>query len=253
MVMPNQSAQSDRSPTAAGVFATTHWSVVLTAGETGSQQAAEALEKLCRIYWYPLYAYVRRQGHGPHDAEDLTQGFFARLLEKHYLDQVHPERGKFRSFLLAALKHFLADESDKARAQKRGGGHKLLSFDTRIAEEDYCHEPVDQMSAEKIYEHRWATAVLEAAMVQLRAEVTAAGKAEQFEHLRVCVVGDTKPGDYEAVGSTLKMSSGAVAVAVHRLRRRFRDLVREEVAHTVAQPDEIDEEMRHLFAVLSQA
>ena len=226
---------------------------MLTAAETGSQQAAEALEKLCRSYWYPLYAYVRRQGHSPPDAEDLTQSFFARLLQKNYLDQVHPEKGRFRSFLLTALKHFLADESDKARAQKRGGGKKLLSFDTRIAEEVYCQEPVDQMSAEKIYERRWATAVLEAAMVQLRAEVTAAGKAEQFEHLRVCVVGDSKPGDYEAVANTLKMSAGAVAVAVHRLRRRFRDLVREEVAHTVAQPQEIDDEMRHLLAVLSQA
>src|SRR5437870_3310437 len=145
--MVQESEGTQIPPPKAQWFTTTHWSVVLAARQADSPEAAVALEKLCRTYWYPLYAYVRRQGHSPHDAQDLTQGFFARLLEKNYLDAVGREKGKFRSFLLAALKHFLADESDKARAQKRGGGQKLLSFDTRIAEEVYCQEPVDQMSA----------------------------------------------------------------------------------------------------------
>jgi len=232
-------------------FATTHWSVVLAAGQGADAEASAALEQLCRTYWYPLYAYVRREGSSATDAQDLTQEFFARLLEKNYLAQVERQKGKFRSFLLAALRHFLADQRDRARAVKRGGGADCLSLDAQTAEGRYRLEPVDRMDAEKIYERRWAMTLLEQALTRLRDENVAAGKTELFERLRDFVAGESDVSCGEAAAQ-LALTESAVKSALHRLRQRYRELVREEVAHTVADPAEIDTELRYLITVMSQ-
>ena len=246
----------DQESTAASVksewFTATHWSVVLMAGQTSSPQAAEALEKLCRTYWYPLYVYVRRQGHAPHDAQDLTQEFFARLLARNYLGTVGREKGKFRSFLLAALNHFLADELDRAMAAKRGGGKILISLDDADAETRYQADMVSPLAPDKIFEKRWATTLLEQAFAKLREEAAAAGMGKRFERLKIFLEDGTEPGDYAGVGMELGMTANTVAAAVHRLRQRYRELVRSEIANTVAGPDEVKEEMRHLFAALAQ-
>ncbi len=234
----------------AALFATTHWSVVLAAGQEESPRAAEALEKLCRTYWYPLYAYVRREGHSAADAEDLTQEFFARLLARNSLAQVGPQKGKFRSFLLAALRHFLSDQRDRARAMKRGGGTDCVSLDAQSAEDRYRLEPVDRMDAERIYERRWAVTLLEQALRRLRDESVVAGKAELFEHLRGFVAGESDVSCAEAAAQ-LGLTESAVKSVVHRLRERYRELVREEIAHTVADPAEIDAEIRYLITVMS--
>jgi len=234
----------------AAIFATTHWSVVLAAQAAHTPHAAEALEKLCRTYWYPLYAYVRREGSSAADAQDLTQEFFARLLEKNYLSQVERQKGKFRSFLLAALRHFLADQRDRARTVKRGGGADCLSLDAHSAEERYRFEPADRMDAEKIYERRWAMTLLEQALTRLRDENVAAGRAELFERLRDFVAGESDVSCGEAAAQ-LGLTESAVKSVLHRLRQRYRELVREEVAHTVADLAEIDAEIRHLIAVMS--
>ncbi len=233
------------------LFTTTHWSVVLAAGQSESPQAAQALETLCRTYWYPLYAYVRREGYDATDAQDLTQEFFARLLAKNYLAQVERQKGKFRSFLLAALRHFLADQRDRARAVKRGGGADCLSLDAQTAEERYRLEPVDRMDAERIYERRWAMTLIERALTRLRDENVAAGKTELFERLRSFVAGESDVSCGEAA-TRLGLTESAVKSALHRLRQRYRELVREEIAHTVADPAEIDAELRYLIAVMSQ-
>jgi len=232
-------------------FTATHWSVVLTAGQTSAPGAAEALEKLCRTYWYPLYAYVRRKGHSPHDAQDLTQEFFARLLARNYLETVGREKGKFRSFLLAALNHFLADERDRALAAKRGGGKVFLSLDEQDAETRYQADVASPLSPDQIYDKRWATTLLEQAFAKLRQESVAAEKGERFDRLKIFLEDGTEPGDYAALGVELGMAANTVAAAVHRLRQRYRELVRAEIANTVASPDEINEEMRHLFAALA--
>ena len=222
------------------------------AGQTSSPQAAEALEKLCRTYWYPLYAYVRRQGHAAHDAQDLTQEFFSRLLARNYLGTVGPEKGKFRSFLLAALNHFMADERDRAMAAKRGGGRVLLSLNEDDAETRYRADMASPLSPDKIFEKRWATTLLEQAFAKLREESLAADKGRSFDRLKVFLEDGTDPGDYAAVGIELGMAANTVAKAVQRLRERYRELVRAEIAHTVASAQDIQEEMRHLFAALAQ-
>ncbi|MCL4178082.1 MAG: sigma-70 family RNA polymerase sigma factor [Verrucomicrobia bacterium] len=224
---------------------------MLAAGQTDAPQAGEALEKLCRTCWYPLYAYVRREGYGATDAQDLAQEFFARMLAKNYLGQVGPHKGKFRSFLLAALRHFLSDQRDRARAAKRGGGAEVLSLDAQEAEERYRFEPVDRMDAEKIFERRWAMTLLERALTQLRDESVAAGKAEWFERLRDFVAGDREVSCREAAVQ-LGQTESAVKSAVHRLRQRYRELVRDEIAQTVADPAEIEAEIRYLITVLSR-
>lgn len=234
-----------------GVFATTHWSVVLAAGQGTDTRAAAALEQLCRTYWYPLYAYVRREGYCADDAQDLTQEFFARLLARNSLAHVAPQKGKFRSFLLASLRHFLSDQRDRSRAVKRGGGVEVLSLDGQEAEGRYRLEPVERLDGEKIYERRWAMALLEQALNRLREESTAAGKAHLFEHLRSFVAGD---GDVTsgAAATDLGLTESAVKSAVHRLRQRYRALVREEIARTVGDPSEVETEIRYLIAVMSQ-
>jgi len=232
-------------------FTTTHWSLVLSAQDTSSPLAAPALEKLCRAYWYPLYVYVRRQGEDEESAKDLTQGFFARLLEKHYLSQVHPGKGKFRCFLLAALKHFLADERDKARAQKRGGGQTFISLDDSRGEERYRLEPVDNMDAEKLFERRMALTLLEQARARLKEEYLETGKSSLYERLRVFESGDKNGPPYSEVAAELGLTEGGVKAAVFRLRQRYRELVREEVANTVESPEEVDGEIRYLISVIS--
>ncbi len=232
-------------------FTTTHWSVVLSAREHDSPQAAAALEKLCRTYWYPLYAYVRRQGHDEPSAKDLTQEFFFRLLQKNRLDQVQREKGRFRSFLLASLKHFLADEWDKAQAQKRGGGQPLLSLDDDTAEDRYQIEPADNLTPDKLFEQRWALTLLDQAKTRLKEEYAQAGKADFYERLRVFEAADPDAPTYAQVAAEFGLTESAVKSAAHRLRQRYGELVREEVAHTVERPEEVDSEIRYLISVIS--
>ncbi len=239
------------TPDSRAWFVTTRWSVVLAAREKDSPQSAAALETLCRSYWYPLYAYVRRQGHSPHDAQDLTQEFFARLLQKEYLQAVAREKGKFRTFLLVALKRFLANEWDRARAEKRGGGQAPLSFDAGQAETRYQVEPAATVPAETIYDRRWALTLLEQAMTRLRQEFADAGKAAEFEQLKLCLAADKGSIPYAEMAAKLGLTEGALRVAIHRLRRRFREVFREEIAHTVSRPEEIEGEVRYLLTVLA--
>lgn len=242
-------AETDQpaSGAAATQFTATHWSVVLAARDGTSTQAAGALEKLCCTYWYPLYAFVRRKGRSAHDAQDLTQGFFAHLLQRSFLENVGPLKGKFRSFLLAALNHFLSDEWDKARAAKRGGGQTFISLDDHDAEELYLAEPDSTTTAEKIFEQRWALALLAQAFARLSEEFAAAGKTREFDHLKVFLSTPTSDGAYDAVAAELEMAVATVAVKVHRLRQRYGELIRAEIADTVASPADIEEEMTHLF------
>jgi RNA polymerase sigma factor (sigma-70 family) len=249
--MATSQDESKTLPQAAGQFATTHWSVVLAAGHKSSPRAQEALATLCQTYWYPLYAFVRRQGCNPHDAQDLTQEFFARFIEKNFLDDVHRDRGRFRSFLLAALKHFLANEWDRAQAAKRGGGRACISLDDHDAERRYALEPKDEMSADRIYERRWAMTLLECVLAGLKQEFSDAGKAAQFELLKGTLSSGRGAVTYAEIAARLKSSEEAVKVAVHRLRKRYRELLRAEIAQTVASPEEVEDEIRHLFAVLA--
>jgi len=235
-----------------GAFVTTQWSVVLAAGRSDTPRAQAALARLCQAYWYPLYAYVRRCGYQAPDAQDLTQEFFARLLAQNWLAQADQERGRFRTFLLAALSHFLANEWDKARAQKRGGAVQLVPLQLDSAETRYGQEPADPLTPEQCFERRWALALLDEVLNALRTEHAAAGTEEMFDALKPCLVGDRQAQPYAALAANLGMTEGAVKVAVHRLRQRYRQLLREEIANTVANPGEVDEEMHHLFAVLAR-
>ncbi len=251
--MPNANPEADpvSANASPGVFPTTHWSVVLLAGQADSPQAADALEKLCRTYWYPLYVYVRRQGNSPEDAQDLTQDFFSRLLEKNYFAKADRDRGKFRTFLLGSLKNFLVNEWKRAGRLKRGGDLTFLSFDAKETEERYAGEPSDETNPANAYERQWAVALIEQVFSMLRGEYAAADKAQLFEALKVCVWGETSPAPYAEIGQQLNLTEGTVKVAVHRLRQRFRELLRAEVAHTVARPEDIDGELRHLIAIVS--
>ena len=240
------------SANGAARFEPTRWSMVVAAGAAGTAdepRAHRALEHLCTAYWYPLYAFVRRQGHSPHDAQDLTQEFFARLLARNFLGDADPTKGRFRSFLLGALKHFLSDEWDRARAQKRGGGVPPISLDAASAETRYQLEPADESSAEKIYERRWALALLDLVLKRLRDEFTRDGKEYVFDELKSALTGGKI--SYTELATRLDMQAGAVRTAVHRLRGRYRDLLRAEIAETVANPFEVYAEMQHLFAALS--
>lgn len=220
------------------------------AGHDSSPDAHEALEKLCRTYWYPLYAYIRRKGLGEHEAQDLTQGFFAQLLERQSLCGLDREKGKFRSFLLAALKHFLADEWDKAQTVKRGGGKPLISLDDETAESRYRLEPSHDLAPDKIYERRWALTLLEQVLTRLEVEYVNDGKNVMFDELQQFLQGKQPGAPYSNAARTLGMTEGAVKVAVHRLRRRYRELLRMEIANTVASASEIEDELRHLLAAL---
>ena len=232
-------------------FVTTRWSMVLSAGNQSSPQRASALEQLCRAYWYPLYAYVRRRGHSPEDAQDLTQSFFARLLEKNWLAAADRERGKFRSFLLTALKNFLANEWDKASRQKRGGHAHIISLDAAALETRFGHEPADPATPETEFDRQWALTLLDLVLHSLEKEYAANGKGELFVNLRSTLSGERATIPYAQIAARLDSTEGAIKVAVHRLRERYREILREEIAHTVETSAQVEEELRHLFAALS--
>lgn len=230
-------------------FATTHWSVVLAAGQADAATALSALEELCRTYWFPLYAYVRRAGYQPAEAQDLTQEFFLRVIEKQSLGQADSARGKFRSFLLTSLKNFLINEWQKARAAKRGGGQSLPPLEWQDAENLYLNEPSQELSPDRLFDKRWAVEIVERAQERLREEYRAANKLQLFEHLKGPVWKDGTTG-YAESSAHLNTTEGALRIAAHRMKHRFRALVREEIAQTAASPDEIDEELRYLVSVL---
>ncbi len=231
-----------------GVFASTHWSVVLAAGGESSPSAREALDRLCHGYWFPLYGYVRSKGFSPHDAEDLTQEFFTRFLASNSLRTVREERGRFRAFLLASMNHFLANEWERLRAQKRGGGKPLLSFDAATAEERLKMEPATNLTPGRLYDQRWVLTLLDAVLERLRAEMAAAGKATMFDELRPFLSDAKGTMTYPKVAARLGLAEAATRKAVQRLRSRYRELLREEVAQTVCAPHEVEAELRHLFA-----
>ena len=234
-----------------GRFATTHWSIVLSAGQPDASRYQQALDALCRTYWFPLYAYLRRHGFDAQKAEDHIQAFFTCLLEKRGLRLADPKRGRFRSFLLTALKHFLANERARAQAQKRGGDRKILSLDIENAENQYIREPCNELSPEKLFERSWALAVLDRTMVRLQAGAVAVKKEEHFDCLKMYLTAEKNAIPYNEVAARLKMTEGAVKVAVSRLRRRYRDLLRDEIAQTVTTEELINEEICDLFAALA--
>jgi RNA polymerase sigma factor (sigma-70 family) len=233
------------------VFATTRWTVVLAAGGPGSPSADVALEELCRTYWYPLYVYVRHRGHSPEDAEDLTQAFFSRFLAKNYLAGLDSNRGRFRAFLLASLKHFLANEWDRSQRQKRGGGATLLSLDYHGADTRYQIDPPDNLSPDKLYDRAWATTLLERVITRLREENQNEERAGHFEQLKSYLMVGASDIPYAAAADALAMSEGTVRVAVHRLRRRYRELLKQEIIQTLADPSQAEEEMRALMGAFS--
>jgi RNA polymerase sigma-70 factor (ECF subfamily) len=237
------------SPGADRWFHTTHWSIVLAAGTAGSEQARAALEQLCRVYWHPVYAYVRRCGHNPHDAEDLAQEFFFRLLDHQYLTQADPRRGRFRNFLLVAVKHFLANEWDRRQALKRGGRVAFVSLEQLTADHDSWLAAGD--SPEQAFARSWAMTFLERVLARLRADLEGGKAGESFEELKVFLTGDPAAAPYAEVAARLGTTEAAVKMAVQRLRRRFAQVLREEIAHTVAGPEEIDDEIRNLFAAIA--
>ena len=231
-------------------FATTRWSIVTAAGDSDSPKHQEALNSLCQTYWFPLYAYLRRNGHDAQEAADFTQAFFAQLLDKKYLRSVQPRPGKFRSFMLTALKHFVANQYKYEKAKKRGGGRNIFSLNYEQAEDRYALEPATDMSPEKLFERSWALTVLYRTMDRLEAEQIAKNRTQLFQGLRAYLVADKDSVPYQDLASDLNMTEGAVRVAVHRLRKRCKEILRDEVAQTVAMPEEIDEEIRGLFNAL---
>ncbi len=244
---------SDASPSPrTDTFATTRWTVVLAAGRPGSPQAAGALEELCRTYWFPLYAYVRRRGHTREDAEDLTQAFFARLLEKGFLETADAERGRFRAFLLMALKRFLANEWDWSRSLKRGGGAPAVPLDPQQADSQFLSAASPDLPPDRAFDREWAVALLERVVVRLRAECVAEGRAEQFDRLKVFLTSGKGATSHADAAAALGMEEGAVRVAVHRLRKRYRQLLRDEVAQTLAEGADVAAEMTALFGAFSK-
>lgn len=231
-------------------FDTTRWSVVLAARQGSDEAARRALASLCETYWAPIYAFLRRRGHGPDEAADLTQGYFVVLLEKNLLAAVRPELGRFRAFLLASVQHFVSDERDRARAIKRGGGITPVSLSGFDSERRFAVEPRDDRTPEVAFERRWALTVLERAMARLKEESTANGRGSQFEALKGFLTESGPPASHREVAERLMTTEGAVKVAVHRLRRRFGEVLRLEIEETVADPAQVDEEIRHLFAAL---
>jgi len=249
---PAPETPAGNAHTARGEFTTTHWSVVLLAGQQGSPEAASALECLCRTYWYPLYAYARRQGHSPPDGQDLTQQFFAVFLEKKYFGLANPDRGRFRSFLLASFKHFLANEYHRTRAARRGGQCSFVSWDGTDTEERYRHEPASETTPDKLFEQTWVLTLLEKVMKDLRTEYLRAGKESLFDALHVFLSGEKSEATYAEIGGSLQMGESAVKMSVLRLRRRYGEILRNEIAHTLTGPMSVEEELRHLRSALSR-
>jgi RNA polymerase sigma-70 factor (ECF subfamily) len=231
-------------------FATTNWKLIAVARGEDLQEARQALSDLCAIYWYPLYAYLRRKGYPADRAQDLTQGLFTKLLEHNFLAGIAPEKGKFRSFLLTALQRYLSNQREWDHARKRGGGVASFSIDGSDAEGRYAYEPVHELTAERLFERRWALTLLEAVLDRLGAEMAKDGKGPLFERLSPALLGKGDEVSYADIAGALGMSEGAVKVAAHRLRRRYRELTREAVARTVDGPEEVEEEIRALFAAM---
>ncbi len=241
---------SDSSSDAPGIFPNTRWSVVLAAAHADSPDSAAALETICRAYWHPLYAYARRTGQSPHDAQDITQEFFCRLVEKHWLDSVHPGKGKLRTFLIVALKNFMSKEWRRASAQKRGGGLTRVQFDTAFAESRLAADSTRSVPDEA-FDQQWALTLLDLTMTRLQAEFAEAGKPDDFEVLKECLVAERGTFNYAKVAERLGVSEGAARVAVHRLRKRFREIYRQEISQTLSDGADLDNEMRHLASVLA--
>lgn len=234
------------------VFPHTRWSLVLAATRKDSPESAAALEVICRAYWYPLYAYVRRCGQLPHDAQDLTQEFFCRLLEKRWLDSADPGKGRLRTFLIVMLKHFMSNEWRRASAQRRGGGQAPAQFDTAFAESLYAGD-TSSLAPDDTFDRQWALTLLNLTVERLRAEFAAAGKPADFEALKGCLMAERGKIDYPAVAARLGVNEGAARVAAHRLRKRFREVYREEISQTLAEGADVDGELRHLAAALARA
>lgn len=245
MVKKNRDSQS----AGAEKFATTRWSVVNSASHNSSPDAQVALEALCQAYWFPLYAYVRKRVVNIEEANDLTQAFFERLLEKNYLAEANPDRGLFRSFLITAFKHFLSKEWEKARAKKRGGGRVELSLDFDEGDSRISHEPSSDLTPDQIYEQQWAITLLGRVMNRLQSEYDDAGKQEQFDQLKDFIIGQYSEKTYSDVAETLSTTEAAMKMTAHRMRRRYRELLRDEIADVVATPEDVDDEIRNLFAV----
>jgi RNA polymerase sigma factor (sigma-70 family) len=239
---------SSRTPR---IFPHTRWSLVLAATRKDAPESAAALETLCRAYWYPLYAYVRRCGQSPHDAQDLTQEFFCRLLEKRWLDSADREKGRLRTFLIVALKNFMGKEWRRASAKRRGGGQSQVPFDTEFAEGRYTADPSAKLAADETFDKQWALTLLDLTVNRLRSEFAAAGKPDDFEALKGCLMAAHGAIDYPAMAKRLNVNEGAARVAVHRLRKRFRQIYREEISQTLADGADLDGELRHLAAALA--
>lgn len=250
VVAPPNPIPSSNPAQPARAFCTTHWSVVLAAGRGESKNGVDALEELCGTYWYPIYGYIRGRGHSPEDAQDLAQAFFERFLEKNYLESVDAQRGKFRSFLLASVNHFLSNEWDRSRAQKRGGGKTLLSLDEEDAEGRYVLEPVDQKTPETNYERIWAETLMSTVLERLRDECNSGGRTERFEALKGFLALDKGEMSFAEAAAKLGVTEAATKSFVRRMRVRYRELFREELAKTVSGPEEIEDELRHLVTVL---
>jgi RNA polymerase sigma-70 factor (ECF subfamily) len=232
-------------------FATTHWSNVFSAGQAGSPERDIALERLCRTYWYPLYSFVRRRGFNAHEAQDLTQGFFARFLEKNYVAEADAAKGRFRTFLLNCLQSYLANEWDRKNAQKRGGGAQIISIDAQSADERYQLEPVTELTPERIFEKQWLEALLESVLHRLREEFIAAERAGQFDLLKIYLVDERGAVPFSEMAAKLGVTESALKGVVRRMRQRYRDLFREEIAQTVLNPREVDAELQHLIGLIA--
>jgi RNA polymerase sigma factor (sigma-70 family) len=237
-----------RAAASRGAFATTKWALVHVAQDKNSPHAATALEALCRAYWPPLYGWARSRGLSPHDAQDLTQAFFARLLEKDWLAPAQSEKGRFRTFLLVAFKRFSANEWNKCHAQKRGGGTTLLSIDQEYGESRFAAEPAHRLQPDLLYDRQWAVTLLERTMSKLDAEYVATGRSKLFEFLRPCLGKEESALPYAEIAAQLKLTEAAVKTAVYRMRARYREILRAEIADTVSSPEEVDEEIQHLFS-----
>jgi len=248
--MSNSQSDSQSPSNLRPDFTTTHWSVILLAGSGASSAADEALEHLCRSYWYPLYAYVRRQGHSESDAQDLTQSFFARLLERKYVRLADRNQGRFRTFLLSSLKNFLINDWKRQNREKRGGGQEIFSLDEKTAETRFASEAFVEQPPDSLYDRGWAATLLERALTSLRSEFEQSGKLDLFERLKVFVWGDKSASSYSEMGVQLNMTENNVKQSVRRLRLRYGELLRAEVAQTVSTPEEVNEELRYLLSVI---
>lgn len=247
---PAQDSDSPPSGRPVGWFATTRWTLVLTAGEATSPESSAALEQLCQLYWYPLFAFARRRGYSASDAQDLTQEFFARLVAKDFLRHVAREKGRFRSFLLAAMKNLMANEFDRERTLKRGGAQTFVSIDLVAAEDRFAQETPSALAPEALFDREWALRVLDQALAKLESEFTGTLRQRQFDRLKPYLSAEANAAGCEAVAADLGMTGHAVAMAVSRLRARYRSLVRAQIADTVATPHDVDDEMRYLVELL---